>query len=73
MWLVPSTVAIGRGARSVTARQTLDKSDGWFPVPGVGFARINSRYFVALGSGAVSFSCALRGPVRSGIPVTSPL
>ena len=29
-------------------------------------------YFVAFGSGAVSFSCAWRGPVRWGIPVVNP-
>ena len=30
------------------------------------------RYFLALGSGAASVSCAKRGPVRLGIPVLSP-
>jgi hypothetical protein len=32
-----------------------------------------SLYFFAFGSGAASLSCALRGPVRWGIPVTNAL
>src|SRR5207302_4510077 len=35
MSLVPSTVAIGKGACSVIARQRLDRSGGWF-APGAG-------------------------------------
>jgi hypothetical protein len=73
MWLAPSTVAIDNGACSVMERPRLAKSGGWFPVPSVGFAAIISLYLAAFGSGAVSFSCALRGPVRSGIPLTNPL
>ena len=52
----------------------LDESAGrLFPVPDVGFAAIISLYLIAFGSGAASFSCALRGPVCWGIPVINPL
>jgi hypothetical protein len=76
IWLAPSALAIGKGACSVIARQRLDRSGRWF-VPKVGSAfgsPINiSLYFIAFGSGAASSDCAVRGPVRVGIPVINPL
>jgi hypothetical protein len=68
----PSTVAIDNGACSIREWPRLDRSGGGFPVPGVGFAAMISLYFAALGSGALSISCAGCGPVCLGIPVINP-
>ena len=62
--------APGEGARS---RQRLGRPVGLGANFGFAATLEEKTYLRAFGSGATSVSCALRGPVRSGMPVINAL